>query len=69
MDERVNGREITLFLNKLRKKSYDFTHFYQQTEQENLRFRIHYCEFAVSVFKRRRFFTKAATGSIRCTIC
>lgn len=33
MDERVNGREITPFLNKLRKKSYDFTHFYQQTEQ------------------------------------
>ncbi|MBY8911370.1 LTA synthase family protein [Bacillus sp. YC2] len=33
MNKRVNGQEITPFMNKLRKKSFDFTHFYQQTEQ------------------------------------
>ncbi|ASB90756.1 LTA synthase family protein [Bacillus sonorensis] len=33
IDEKVNGKEITPFLNQFIKKSYYFDHFYQQTEQ------------------------------------
>lgn len=33
LNEKVNGKEITPFMNDLIKKSYSFDHFYQQTEQ------------------------------------
>ncbi|TDO16224.1 phosphoglycerol transferase MdoB-like AlkP superfamily enzyme [Bacillus subtilis] len=33
LNEKVNGKEITPFMNDLIKKSYYFDHFYQQTEQ------------------------------------
>ncbi|ASS72625.1 LTA synthase family protein [Bacillus atrophaeus] len=33
LHEKVNGKEITPFLNSLVEKSYNFDHFYQQTEQ------------------------------------
>lgn len=33
INEKVNGQEITPFLNKFIQKSYYFDHFYQQTEQ------------------------------------
>lgn len=33
LNEKVNGKEITPFMNDLMKKSYTFDHFYQQTEQ------------------------------------
>lgn len=33
LNEKVNGKEITPFMNDLMKKSYSFDHFYQQTEQ------------------------------------
>lgn len=43
INEKLNGKEITPFLNKLIKKSYNFTNFYHQTGQgKNIGLRV-YC--------------------------
>lgn len=70
MDERVNGREITPFLNKLRKKVMTSLIFISRLNREKPQIQNSLLQIRCIRLQAAPFFLqKAATGSIRCTIC